>query len=125
MNRPKFGLYAASLMSVMMGLEAKAADDMDIHKVKGKDGKEYFCANATCAGNSSCMGAGNDKCGGKNKCASTSQGYLTGWFYADDKESCEKGVGKWVLYKKEYEHKNGNKLPFGKNGKPETVKKKS
>ena len=41
MNRPKLGLYAASLVSMMMGLEAKAGgDDMDIHKVKGKDGKE-------------------------------------------------------------------------------------
>jgi len=94
----------------MVGSEAFA---MDVHTTKGKDGKDYFCANATCSGKSSCMGAGNASCGSQNKCANTAQGYLTGWFFAEDKDVCEKGTGKWLHYKKEYGFKNGNQPPFG------------
>lgn len=111
MNSKKISGIAASLVGLIVASQAQA--DMDVHTVKGKDGKEYFCANAKCAGNSSCQGAGNNACGSKNKCASTDQGYLSGWFYADTKEECDKGSGKWMLFKKEYGFKNGNKPPFG------------
>jgi hypothetical protein len=112
MNHPKLGIYAASLVSALLSAEA-LAEDMDVYTTKGKDGREYFCANASCAGNASCKGAGNATCGSRNKCANTSQGYLSGWFWAENKESCEKGKGKWMLYKKEYGFNNGNKPPFG------------
>lgn len=102
---------AASMIGLMLAKESLA---MDVYTVKGKDGKDYFCANSKCAGNSSCVGAGNASCGSQNKCATTAQGYLSGWFYADDKEACEKGPGKWMLYKKEYGFAAGNKPPFGK-----------
>jgi hypothetical protein len=111
MNSKKISGIAASLFGLIVASQAQA--DMDVHTVKGKDGKDYFCANSKCAGNSSCQGAGNNTCGSKNKCASTDQGYLSGWFYADTKEECEKGPGKWMLFKKEYGFKNGNKPPFG------------
>ena len=112
MNRSRFGFYAASLVGTLLSTSGRS-EDMDVHTTKGKDGKVYFCANATCAGKSSCMGAGNAKCGSQNKCANTDQGYLTGWFFAEDKETCEKATGKWMLYKKEYGFKSGNKPPFG------------
>ncbi len=125
MKRPKLGLYAASLVGTLLSAHGYS-DGMDVHTTKGKDGKDYFCANATCAGKSSCMGAGNAKCGSQNKCANTEQGYLSGWFFAEDKETCEKGTGKWMLYKKEYGFKNGNKPPFGTaKAKPEDKAKTS
>lgn len=122
MDSKKLSRLAASMVGLLLASEGYA--DMDVHTVKGKDGKDYFCANAKCAGNSSCMGAGNNKCGSQNKCASTAQGHLTGWFYADDKEACEKGPGKWMLFKKEYSFAGGNKPPFGTAKKPGDAKKK-
>ncbi|WP_141733521.1 hypothetical protein [Oligoflexus tunisiensis] len=120
MDSKKLSRLAASMAGLILASQAQA--DMDVHTTKGKDGKDYFCANAKCAGNSSCMGAGNSKCGSQNKCAKTEQGYLTGWFFAEDKETCEKGTGKWMLYKKEYGFKTGNRPPFGTTKAKDTTK---
>lgn len=110
MNTQKLGYLAVGLVA---GLAAKSAMAMDVSLVKGKDGKEYFCANAKCAGNSDCAGAGNASCASQNKCGSTEQKFLSGWIAADDKAMCEqKGKGKWLLFKKEYGLKNGNKPPL-------------
>jgi hypothetical protein len=90
----------ASLL--LLGLVAEQSQAMDVATIKAKDGKDYFCANAKCAGNSECAGAGNAQCGAMNKCSNTAQGYLTGWLGATDQAQCEaEGRGKWLAFKKD------------------------
>lgn len=111
MDKKQVGRLAASTLAL---LTAQGALAMDVATVKDKDGKLYFCANAKCAGNSECAGAGNAKCGSLNKCANTEQKMLSGWVSAPNKETCEKdGMGKWMLFKKEYSVKSGNVAPLG------------
>ena len=106
----KLGSLAVTLIASML---TSAATAMDVSIVKDKAGKEYFCANAKCAGLSDCAGAGNASCANLNKCAKSEQKHLSGWLGADDKAMCEKaGKGKWLLFKKEYSLKHGNKAPL-------------
>lgn len=116
MDKRQLGRLAASTLAL---LSTQAAFAMDVATVKDKDGKVYFCANAKCAGNSECAGAGNAKCGSLNKCANTEQKKLVGWVSAPNKETCEKdGMGKWMLFKKEYSVKSGNVAPLAAAAKP-------
>ena len=100
-------------LSALAMVHARSASAMDVPTIKDKDGKAYFCANAKCAGNSECAGAGNATCGSQNKCSNTEQKYMSGWISAKNKAECEKdGLGKWMVYKKEYSVKEGNLSPF-------------
>ncbi|HYX38972.1 MAG TPA: hypothetical protein VE954_38200 [Oligoflexus sp.] len=110
--KKNLGQIAAAMVCA---LAARDGFSMDVQIVKDKKtGKEYFCANAKCAGNSVCMGAGNDACGSNNKCAKT-LGHPIGWTDAPDKKICEEnGAGKWMLFKKEYSIKAGNVAPLAK-----------
>lgn len=110
MEKMQLGKLAVATLAL---IGSTAASAMDVATVKGKDGKLYFCANAKCAGNSECAGAGNAACGSLNKCANTEQKKLTGWVSAPDQATCEKdGLGKWLLFKKEYGVKDGNVAPL-------------
>ncbi len=108
--KKNLGLFAVALLGSVL---AQHASGMDVETIKdSKTGKVYFCANATCAGNATCMGAGNAGCGGLNKCVKE-LGYPIGWVGAPNKERCEKeGGGKWMLFKKEYSIKGGNVAPL-------------
>ena len=110
MEKKRLGYLAATTMTL---LAAQPAWSMDVTTVKGKDGKNYFCANAKCATNSECKGAGNASCGSLNKCGNTEQKKLVGWVSAPDQATCEKdGMGKWLLFKKEYGINDGNVAPL-------------